>query len=60
MILPEGRSLELSKGLLKGAIDIHVHAGHHLPSSPRRVDPVQVTLQARDAGYGAHGCLRDK
>ena len=53
MILPEGRSLELSKNLLKGAIDIHVHAGPHLPSSPRRVDPFQAAIQARDAGMRA-------
>ena len=42
MILPDGRSYELSAELLKGAIDIHVHAGPHLPSSPRRVDPFEV------------------
>ena len=50
MILPEGRSYELSRDLLKGAIDIHVHAGPHLPSSPRRVDPFQAAREARDAG----------
>ena len=48
--LPEGRSLELSESLLKGAIDIHVHAGPHIFSSPRRVDPFQAAIQARDAG----------
>lgn len=53
MILPEGRSFELSQELLKGAIDIHVHAGPHIPSSPRRVDPVQAAIQARDAGMQA-------
>jgi len=53
MILPEGRSLELSQELLKGAIDIHVHAGPHLFSSPRRVDPFQAAIQARDAGMRA-------
>jgi len=53
MILPEGRSLELSQELLKGAIDIHVHAGPHIFSSPRRVDPVQAAIQARDAGMRA-------
>ncbi|RMF87391.1 MAG: hypothetical protein D6736_12885 [Nitrospinota bacterium] len=53
MILPEGRSFELSQALLQGAIDIHVHAGPHLPSSPRRVDPVQAAVQARDAGMRA-------
>jgi len=51
--LPEGRSLEASEELLKGAIDIHVHAGPHLPSSPRRVDPFEAAVQARDAGMRA-------
>lgn len=53
MILPEGRSFELSQELLKGAIDIHVHAGPHIFSSPRRVDPLQAAIQARDAGMRA-------
>ena len=53
MILPEGRSYELSTEILKGAIDIHVHAGPHLPSSPRRVDPFEAATQARDAGMRA-------
>ena len=53
MILPEGRSFELSKQLLQGAIDIHVHAGPHIFSSPRRVDPVQAAIQARDVGMRA-------
>ncbi len=53
MILPEGRSFELSRDLLVGAIDIHVHAGPHIFSSPRRVDPVQAAIQARDAGMRA-------
>ena len=53
MILPEGRSFELSKELLNGAIDIHVHAGPHIFSSPRRVDPVEAAIQARDAGMQA-------
>lgn len=51
--LPEGRSLELSFELLKGAIDIHVHPGPHLFSSPRRVDPFQAATEARDAGMRA-------
>jgi len=50
MILPEGRSFELSQELLKGSIDIHVHAGPHIFSSPRRVDPFQAARLARDAG----------
>ena len=51
--LPEGRSYELSRELLEGAIDIHVHAGPHLPSSPRRVDPFEAAIEARDAGMRA-------
>jgi hypothetical protein len=51
--LPEGRSLERSEELLRGAIDIHVHAGPHIFSSPRRVDPFQAAIQARDAGMRA-------
>jgi hypothetical protein len=50
MILPEGRSFELSQVLLKDSIDIHVHAGPHIFSSPRRVDPFQAAIEARDAG----------
>lgn len=53
MWLPKGRSLELSKELLVGAIDIHVHAGPHIFSSPRRLDPIEAALQARDAGMRA-------
>ncbi len=53
MILPEGRSFDLSRRLLEGAIDIHVHAGPHIFSSPRRVDPVQAATTARDAGMRA-------
>ena len=33
-----------------GAIDIHVHAGPHLKSSPRRVDPLQAAQEAKAAG----------
>jgi hypothetical protein len=51
--LPEGRSLERSEELLRGAIDIHVHAGPHIFSSPRRVDPFQAAVQAQDAGMRA-------
>lgn len=53
MLLPEGRSFELTQQLLQGAIDIHVHAGPHIFSSPRRVDPVEAAIQARDAGMRA-------
>ena len=49
-LLPAGRSLELSQELLLGAIDIHVHAGPHIFSSPRRVDPIQAAIEARDVG----------
>lgn len=51
--LPEGRSLELTKDLLKGAIDIHVHPGPHLKSSPRRLDPIETAIDAQDAGMRA-------
>ena len=53
MILPEGRTMALSTDLLRGAIDIHVHAGPHLFSSPRRVDPFEAAIEARDAGMRA-------
>ena len=53
MELPAGRSLELSTALLKGAIDIHIHPGPHLFSSPRRVDPFEAATQAREAGMRA-------
>lgn len=45
--------MELSQELLHDAIDIHVHAGPHIFSSPRRVDPFQAAQQARDAGMRA-------
>lgn len=43
------RSMDLPDELLKGAIDIHVHAGPHLKSSPRRVDPFQAAEEAKAA-----------
>lgn len=52
-MLPEGRTLQKTRNLLKGAIDIHVHAGPHLKSSPRSVTPIQAAVQARDAGMQA-------
>lgn len=52
-MLPPGRSLSLTQELLVDAIDIHVHAGPHIFSSPRRVDPVQAAVEARDAGMQA-------
>ena len=51
--LQEGRSLEMTKELLWGAIDIHVHPGPHLKTSPRRVDPIEAALEAREAGMRA-------
>lgn len=47
------RSLELTRELLQGAIDVHVHPGPHLKSSPRRVDPIEAAIEARDAGMRA-------
>jgi len=47
------RSVERSRMLMKNAIDLHVHAGPHLVSSPRNVDPVQAAIDARDAGMRA-------
>ena len=55
MILPEGRTYELTRELLKDTIDIHVHAGPHLLSSPRRMDSYEAAIEARDAGMQAHG-----
>lgn len=52
-MLPAGRSIQKTRELLKGAIDIHVHAGPHLKSSPRSVTPIQAAVQARDAGMQA-------
>ena len=52
-LLPEGRSFQKSVDLLKGAIDIHVHAGPHLIMSPRSITPVEAARQARDAGMRA-------
>ena len=52
-MLPEGRSFQKSKDLLKGAIDIHIHAGPHLTTSPRSVTPVEAAIQSRDAGMRA-------
>ena len=47
------RSMDLTSELLQGAIDIHVHAGPHLSSSPRRVDPFEAAEEARAAGMRA-------
>jgi hypothetical protein len=53
MELPEGRSVKMTLELLQGAIDIHVHPGPHLKSSPRRLDPFQTAIEARNAGMRA-------
>lgn len=53
MPLAEGRSFEKSAKLLEGAIDIHIHPGPHLVSSPRRLNPFEVATNARDAGMQA-------
>jgi len=47
------RSMTLPDELLVGAIDLHVHAGPHLKSSPRRIDPVDVAFEAAGAGMRA-------
>lgn len=44
---------QLATELLEGSIDIHVHAGPHLLSSPRSVDPIEAAQQAKDAGMRA-------
>ncbi len=53
MNLKPQRTNALSEELLIGAIDIHVHPGPHLMTSPRRLDPIRVAIQARDAGMQA-------
>ena len=47
------RSYQKSREMMKGTIDVHVHAGPHLLSSPRSADPVEVALQAKEAGMAA-------
>ena len=47
------RSMNLPRELLRGTIDIHVHAGPHLTSSPRSVDPMEAALQAKAVGMRA-------
>jgi hypothetical protein len=50
---PGDRSMDLASRLLEGAIDLHVHPGPHLGSSPRRLDPFETAAQARAAGMRA-------
>ncbi len=47
------RSYEKSCELRRGAIDIHVHPGPHLLSSPRSTNPIECAEEARDAGMRA-------
>ena len=47
------RSKKKSEAFLQGAIDIHVHPGPHLTSSPRSTDPVSAAIEAREAGMRA-------
>jgi hypothetical protein len=47
------RSMELPDELLAGAIDSHVHAGPVLSSNPGHSDPIEIALEARDAGMRA-------
>ena len=54
------RTNELSEELLIGAIDIHVHPGPHLMTSPRRLDPIRVADSGQrcwDASPGLSGCI---
>ena len=44
------RSMDLPRDLLRGTIDLHVHAGPHFTSSPRSVDPMEAALQAKAVG----------
>ncbi len=48
-----GRSMELPDELLRGSIDSHVHAGPVLSSNPGHLDPIEVALEAREAGMRA-------
>lgn len=47
------RSREKSIELLSGAIDLHVHPGPHLLSSPRSTNPIECAQEARAAGMRA-------
>ena len=47
------RSRKKSEKFLEGAIDLHVHPGPHLFSSPRSTDPIKTAVEARDAGMRA-------
>ena len=47
------RSMSLPDKLLVGAIDSHVHAGPVLNSNPGHLDPIEVAMEARQAGMRA-------
>jgi len=49
----KSRSYAKSLEMMRGTVDIHVHAGPHLISSPRSADPVEVALQGKEAGMAA-------
>ena len=44
---------ELPYKLLRGAIDSHVHAGPVLKSNPGHTDPIEIAIEARNAGMKA-------
>ncbi len=44
------RSRKKSEEFLVGALDLHVHPGPHLFSSPRSTDPIRNALEAKAAG----------
>ena len=52
-----GRSRSKSEKFLEGAIDLHVHPGPHLISSPRSTDPIKTAIEARDAGMRAFAIM---
>jgi len=47
------RSYEKSVEMMKGTIDLHAHAGPHLMSSPRSADPIELAIEAKEAGMAA-------
>jgi hypothetical protein len=51
------RSRSKSEKFLEGAIDLHVHPGPHLFSSPRSTDPIKTAIEARDAGMRAFAIM---
>ena len=51
------RSRSKSEKFLEGAIDLHVHPGPHLFSSPRSTDPIKTAIEARDEGMRAFAIM---